>query len=114
MKQEQQDLFLDWNNKCNELRDLSSFIQNDFDRLLADGHTTPEEIIELRSEFFKQYVCLLTDIEVLYKKIYDLMSEYQPKDLDTVWDNVMYDYAEGKLTRKEVVLKLKEALEQEN
>ena len=113
MKQKQQDLFLDWNNRCNELKDLSAFIQNNFELMLANGHTTPEEIIKQRSEFFKEYVILLTDIEVLYKKIYNLMSRYQPKDLNTVWDNAMFDYADGKLTRKEVAMKLKEALEQE-
>ena len=114
MKQEQEQLFLDWNDKCNKLKDLSSFIQNDFDRLLADGYTTREEIIKQRSEFFKQYVDLVSNIDELRTKMYDLMSGYQPKDLDTVWDKVMYDHADGKLTRKEVAMKLKEALEQEN
>ena len=95
MKQDQEQLFSDWVKKCNELKDLGAFIQNDFDILLADGHTTPEEIIDQRSEFFKQYVCLLTDIEVLYKKIYDLMSEYQ-------------------ITRRQATMELTEALEQEN
>lgn len=61
----QEELFNDWNNKCDRLKNLSAFFQNDIERLYKDGYITSDDLITNLKEFQQLYSKCIDDIEYL-------------------------------------------------
>lgn len=72
---EQEELFYNWKSECEKLKSLSGFIQNDFERMLADG-TTKEEIKQAEIEYKKEYINTINNISSLESKIHILLKKY--------------------------------------
>ena len=76
MSNESKQLFTEWNLACGRLRLLSSFVQNDFDRMLQDGYVTKEDIKKSIPEFNELYSKAITQIFELKTEIEKVLNEY--------------------------------------
>ena len=74
MKQEQ--LFNEWNSSCDKLKILSSFIQNDFTKMLSDNYTNKEDIKKTVMEFNNLYIKRISEISELKTKIEFQLHKY--------------------------------------
>ena len=72
----QEQLFNEWQEKCNSLKSLKSFVQNDFNRMLEDKYVTKNEIKESVLEFNELYLKITNEISVLKIEIEKLLNKY--------------------------------------
>jgi hypothetical protein len=67
---------------------LSSFVQNDFDRLIADGYITPDEIKEtVIPEASKLFQLRLGELQDLRLEVMSLLIDYSNNHQPTVEEN---------------------------
>jgi len=71
----QERLFYAWKEQCNRLHTLSSFIQNNFNRLKDDEYIDKDNMLERISEFDKLYYEVTTNLISLKKEINSLMDD---------------------------------------
>lgn len=77
MNKKQSDLFDRLRFLSIDVGNLSSFVQNDFDRLIADGYITPDEIREtLIPEASKLFQLRLGELQALRLEVLSLLIDY--------------------------------------
>lgn len=81
---EQEQLFNDIITMKHRIQNLGSYVQNDFDRMLADGTVTRDYICESICEMAKDYTKFRTDLSKLEVKARRLMSSKLFTDNDDV------------------------------
>ena len=79
MQTRQEELFSHWGYKCNQIRELRNFIQNDFKDLKKEGMITKEQIYQEKVKFLSTFEKLTKELEVLRNEI----AYFTDKELDT-------------------------------
>lgn len=78
----QKESFTDWCIEIDSLKLLSGYIQNEFDKLVADKYTTTDAIHENAEFFIEEYSKIKARLDILAEKTYKLMKEYKGKNND--------------------------------
>lgn len=69
----QEELFNHWSGACKQLERLNLYIQNPFDKMLAEGHVTKDEIKEAQLNFSKEAQTFIATLISLSNQMSDCM-----------------------------------------
>jgi hypothetical protein len=72
---QQEEMFHQWKNTCDSIGFLRGVIQNDFNRMLEDGHITKPMIAAGIVEFQNNYERLTSELYNLKVKIVEFLTE---------------------------------------
>jgi hypothetical protein len=62
----QEELFNEWKEKCDRIKGLSGFFQNDIKRLYDEGYITLQDIQTSMNEFSELYTQAKMELDLLY------------------------------------------------
>jgi hypothetical protein len=51
MNEKQKELFYEWANQCDSIKNLNCFFQNDFEQMIKNGYITKQQIKEAMVDF---------------------------------------------------------------
>ena len=82
MAKTQQYTFVDIKRLSHDISNLAAFVQNDFDQLLADGHTTPAEISRSAEEAANAFDRCTTKLANLRTEVLAVLANYSSSEGD--------------------------------
>jgi len=65
----QEELFNEWKEKCDRIKNLSGFFQNDIKQLYNDGNITIQDIQTSMNEFSELFIQAKMELSLLYCEV---------------------------------------------
>lgn len=75
----QEELFNEIVAMKHSIQGLAGFVQNDFERMLADGTTTPDGITEAIADMDESFDGVVSKLNTLREKCRSVMTQYSAK-----------------------------------
>jgi hypothetical protein len=76
MAETQQEIFDSLKKLSHDIGNLAAFVQNDFDQMIEEGYTTPDEISKSAEEAARLFDCHVTALSNLRIEVLGLLAKH--------------------------------------